>query len=101
MSGTNICYLAYPFEYEATLCNFYFYLSRILTTDRNEEAAKEAANLVLNVQKKCKEGKIIECQLGHLSQLTIIGYSLGVHIAASLCRHLYEKSGQKVGKLIG
>lgn len=75
-------------------------MRRILATNRNEIAAKEAANFILNIQRKCKETTGDSC-LNHISQLVILGYSLGAHIAASICRHLYDKTRQKPSKLIG
>ncbi|XP_031617234.1 phospholipase A1-like [Contarinia nasturtii] len=100
-SGTNICYIAYAFDkYHASIYNLYFYVKRIMETNRVEYVAQEALELVMNVRKKCLETKIPGC-VQHMSQVTVLGYSLGAHIGAYTCRYLIDATGEKVKKLIG
>ncbi|XP_031617123.1 phospholipase A1-like [Contarinia nasturtii] len=100
-SGTNICYIAYAFEnYEASMFNLIFYIKRILETNRVEYVAREALNLVLNVRKKCSETKSKQC-FKNMSQLTVLGFSLGAHIGAYACRYFFEATNEKARRLIG
>ncbi|XP_031617160.1 phospholipase A1-like isoform X2 [Contarinia nasturtii] len=100
-SGTNICYIAYAFEkYKATVMNAYFYLKKVYTTKRIEFVAKTAYDFVLNIRNKCLKSKAKGC-IQHMSQITVIGYSLGAIIAPYFCRHIFEETGQKAKKFIG
>ncbi|XP_031617373.1 phospholipase A1-like [Contarinia nasturtii] len=100
-SDTNICYIAYAFnDYEYSIYNLIFYIKRILETNRVEFIAKETSDLLMNVRKKCLETQKNGC-LKHMSQVIVVGYSLGSHIGAYACRYLFQTTGEKVKKLIG
>ncbi|XP_031617149.1 phospholipase A1-like [Contarinia nasturtii] len=100
-SGTNVCYIAYAFgDQRATLYNLYFYLKKIVKTNRVEYVAKEAFDFISNIQQKCIDTQMDGC-LKNMSQIVMVGYSLGAHIAGYTCRYLSEKTGEKVKKVIG
>ncbi|XP_031617553.1 phospholipase A1-like isoform X2 [Contarinia nasturtii] len=100
-SGTNICFIAYTYQnYDISVLNTYSYLKKTLTTRRVEFVAREARDLILNVRKQCVESKKRGC-LKDMSQVTMLGFSLGAHIAAYACRYLYSETNEKIPKLIG
>lgn len=71
-----------------------------MTTKRIEFAAREARNLVLSVRKRCNKIQTSGC-FRHMTQLTVVGFSLGSHIASYACRYLAKETNEKVSKLIG
>lgn len=73
---------------------------RMLKSNRLQYTAKLARNLVLNIRDRCLTMGTGGCWK-HMSQVTVVGFSFGAHIASRICIDLYERTGEKVGKLIG
>lgn len=63
-------------------------------------AANIASVLISNVRDRCIQTETNGCWK-HLSEVTVVGFSLGAHVASQICINLYEEVGEKVGKLIG
>lgn len=75
----------------------------MLKFHRLEYAAKVARDLVLNIRMRCEWLQIFgtySCWKD-MSQLKVVGFSFGAHIASRICIDLYQRTGEKVGKLIG
>lgn len=101
VSNTNVCYLTYAYENIPESRLKIFYASQeIVKTHRSLHSATSASNLILNIRDHCVKSGSFGCWV-YLSQTTVVGYSLGAHIASQVCINLYKNSGQKVGKLIG
>lgn len=89
-SGSNICYVTYAFDNSpTTIMNLISHMKKIVETKRFEFVAKEARDLVLKIK------------LDDMEKVTVVGFSFGAHIASKTCRYLFQKTNQKVGKLIG
>lgn len=101
VSNTNVCYLTYAYEHipESRL-KILFASQEIVKTQRSVHSATSASNLILNIRNHCVKSEGFGCWV-YMSQVTVVGYSLGAHIASQICVNLYKSSGQKVGKLIG
>lgn len=96
-----MCYLTYAYEKipESRLKIFYA-SEKIVKSQRSLHSAKVASNLILNIRDHCVKSGSFGCWV-YMSKITVVGYSLGAHIASQICINLYKNSGQKVGKLIG
>lgn len=95
-----MCYLTYALDkVPESAFKQLFYLRKLIKSHRLQYAAKVARDLVLNVRDRCNEIVIDGCSK-FMSQLTVVGYSLGTHVASQICINLYEKTEEKVGKLI-
>lgn len=75
------------------------HLKNMIKAKRVGFVAKETCDFVMKVREKCIESGY-NC-LEDMSNLVLVGFSLGAHIGAFLSRCLYQRTGQKVGKLIG
>lgn len=73
---------------------------QMVKTHRLQYVAKVARNLILNVRDRCMKNGAPGC-LRNMSQITMLGFSFGAHIASQTCINLFQKTGEKVGKLIG
>lgn len=72
----------------------------MVKSHRLQFTTKLARDLVLNLREQCLQDETPGC-LKDMSQVTMLGFSFGAHIASQTCRNLYKSTGQKVGKLIG
>lgn len=72
----------------------------MVLTHRLQYAAKIARDLVLKVRDHCLTAGTQGCWKD-MSQVTMLGLSFGAHVASQVCKELYQRTGQKVGKLIG
>lgn len=73
----------------------------MIKSNRSRYAAKVASDLVLDIQYHCTHnGKYPGCWMP-MSQVTVLGFSFGAHIASQVCINLYKQTKHKVGKLIG
>lgn len=100
-SNTNVCYLTYAYEkfppsYFARLA----IMRQMVKSLRSQHAARIASDFVFNIRDRCIKTGSFGCWV-YMSQLTVVGYSLGAHVASKACNNLYKNTGQKVGKLIG
>ncbi|XP_031617560.1 phospholipase A1 2-like [Contarinia nasturtii] len=94
-STTNICYVTYAFENSATtLIKLIPHMKKMVQTNRLEFVAKEVRDLVLSVRD-------LKGSIKSISQIVMVGFSFGAHIASRACRYLTAKTGEKVKKLIG
>lgn len=103
-SNSNVCYLTYAYEKSPTsIFKMCILTKRMLKSKRLQYAAKVARNLVLNIRERCEWLRIFgtnDCW-SHMSQVTVVGFSFGAHIASRICIDLFQRTGEKVGKLIG
>lgn len=96
-----MCYLTYAFENIPQSTFAIIATSReMVRSKRSLYAAKVASDLVINIRNDCIKNGHFGCWV-YMSQVTVLGFSFGAHIASQLCINLYKKTGQKVGKLIG
>lgn len=72
----------------------------MVKTHRLQYAAKVARDLVLGVREQCIQNENPGC-LKNMSQVTMLGFSFGAHIASQACINLFTSTGEKVGKLYG
>lgn len=72
----------------------------MVKSHRSQHAARVASDLVLNIRNRCIETIGVGCWV-YMSQITVVGFSLGAHVASQFCINLHKQTGQKVGKLIG
>lgn len=72
----------------------------MVVTHRLQYAAKIARDLILKVHDHCLKHETPGCWKD-MSQLTLLGLSFGAHVASQVSKELYQRTGQKVGKLIG
>lgn len=77
-----------------------FYVRTLVKSHRLQYAAKVASDLVLNIRDRCLKNGGHGCW-ANMSEVTVIGFSFGAHIASQICINLYQSTGEKVGKLIG
>lgn len=75
-------------------------MREMVKSHRSFYAARVASDLVLNIRDRCIESGRFGCWV-YLPHMTVVGFSLGAHVASQLCNNLYKQTGQKVGKLIG
>lgn len=100
-SNTNVCYLTYALDkVPENAFKQLLYIRKLVKSHRMQYTAKIARDLVLRVRARCMEIGIEGCSK-FMSAVTVVGFSLGTHIASQMCIDLYEKTGEKVGKLIG
>lgn len=101
VSNTNVCYVTYTYNHipESRL-KILFASEQIVKSGRSLDSAKVASDLVINIRNNCIKNGHFGCWV-YMSQVTVVGYSLGAHIASQICINLYKKTGQKVGKLVG
>lgn len=99
-SNSNICYLTYAFEnLPGSTFKTYFYVRKLVTSGRLKHGANVASTFILKIRDHCRKAGVHQCL--KMSQLTVLGFSMGAHIAAEICVELYVRTGQEVGKLIG
>lgn len=72
----------------------------MVATHRLQYAAKIGRDLVLKVRDRCLSAGTPGCWK-YMSQVTMLGLSFGAHVASQVSKELYQRTGQKVGKLIG
>lgn len=100
-SNSNVCYLTYAYENIPQSTFAIISTSReMVRSYRSLYAAKVASDLVVNIRNHCIKSGQFGCWV-YMSKVTVIGFSFGAHIASQLCKNLYKKTGQKVGRLIG
>lgn len=81
--------------------SYVMFASKNMVEDhRMQFVAKLTRDLVVDVRDQCVKNGVPGC-LRNLSQITMLGFSLGAHIASQACVYLYQKTGEKVGKLFG
>lgn len=78
----------------------YVTVTRILRSERLQQAADLASDLIVSVRDRCFKMGTFGCW-GYMSKATLLGFSFGAHVASQICIDLYKKTGQKVGKYIG
>lgn len=74
--------------------------NEMVQSHRLQYAAKVARDLILGIRKECLANETPGC-LKKMSQITMLGFSFGAHVASQACKNVYESTGEKVGKLIG
>lgn len=100
-SNTNVCYLTYALQkIPKNSFKHWFYLRNLVKSHRLQYAAKVARDLVVKIRDRCDKMGISGCSQ-FMSAVTVVGYSLGAHVASQTCIYLNESTGEKVGKLIG
>lgn len=72
----------------------------MVQTHRLEYAAKIARDFILMIRDHCIKTETNGCWKD-MSKMTVLGFSFGAHVASLTCVDLYQRTGQKVGKLIG
>lgn len=101
VSNSNICYLTYAFEKNPVGYTAAFRVARTMVlTHRLQYAAKIARDFILKIRDRCLTTGTHGCWKD-MSQVTMLGLSFGAHVASQVCVDLYQRTGQKVGKLIG
>ncbi|XP_031617561.1 phospholipase A1-like [Contarinia nasturtii] len=96
----NICIITYAYSSTSTtLFNILFHVNQMVSTKRLDFVAKQAQDLVLETKKKCEDSRRTSC-LRHMSQVEVVGFSFGAHIAGLTCGLLFEKTGEKVKILL-
>ncbi|XP_031617562.1 phospholipase A1 2-like [Contarinia nasturtii] len=94
-SDTNVCYITYAFENSVTtLAKLIPHTKNMVQTNRFIFVAKQARDLVLSVRN-------LKGNIKSMSQIVMVGFSFGAHIAAIACRYLTAKTKEKVKILIG
>lgn len=100
-SNSNVCYLTYAYEKSpGGIFKMCILTKRMLKSHRLQYTAKVARNLILSIRDRCLTIGNRGCWK-HMSKVTVVGFSFGAHIASRICIDLYERTGEKVGKLIG
>lgn len=100
-SNSNVCYLTYAYKkFPQSYFGRLSILREMVKSHRSLYAAKVASDLVFNIRDRCIKNGTNGCWKD-ISQLTVVGFSLGAHVASQICINLYESIGEKVGKLIG
>lgn len=93
--------MTYAFEKNPVGYTAAFRVARnMVKSHRLQYAAKIARDLILKVRDLCHKTETQGCWKD-MSQVTVLGLSFGAHIASQVCIDLYQRTGQKVGKLIG
>lgn len=101
VSNSNICYLTYAFEKNPVGYTAAFRVARTMVlTHRLQYAAKIARDFILMIRDRCVKKETAGCWKD-MSQVTLLGLSFGAHVASQVCVDLHQRTGQKVGKLIG
>lgn len=100
-SESNICYMTYAYEIiPNNIVEVFSHARYMVKTHRLQFTAKLARDLVLSVRDQCLKDETPGC-MKDMSQVTMLGFSFGAHIASQACRNLHTSTEQKVGKLIG
>lgn len=101
-SNTNVCYLTYALDkVPENRLKQALYVIKLLKSHRLQYAAKIVRDLVLNIRVRCKSLIRTNACWKDMSKVTVVGFSLGAHVASQICKDLYQRTGEKVGKLIG
>lgn len=101
VSNSNVCYLTYAYkQIPESRLKIFFASEEIVKSQRAVHTARVASDLISNIRDHCVKSGSFGCWV-YMSKVTVVGYSLGAHIASQICVNLYKNTGQKVGKLIG
>ncbi|XP_055295145.1 uncharacterized protein LOC129564920 [Sitodiplosis mosellana] len=99
-SDTNICYVGYQYMKSKTVAiKKLLHLRSMIKDKRPHFVAKETCDFFMKVRIMCMESGH-NC-LDDISNMVVVGYSLGAHIGAFFVRCLFQRTGQRIGKLIG
>lgn len=101
-SNSNICYLTYAYEKNSKNAFSIITTPReMIKSNRSLHAAEIASELILDMRENCiKNANYPSCYIT-MSQITVLGFSFGAHIASQICINVYKNTKEKVGKLIG